>query len=706
MDAPDRSADRWIVFGWLLTVPLALIEWVLLALVLPKVVRSPDMSKISSVFLPSVRGFRPEPLEQARYVVGITVAFLVYAAGALIFRRWIRTHRSPDPQTGRRLGAAAIVIQLSLCVAAVYLWISNAREPLAYFPWVFLAGALVVTVASLGALYIWGRREPRTLSRWTGRLLPRLLVFGLLVVGLLPSLFTAGNLLHAHWSIIYHTSFTLEDFAAIVAGRTPLVDFSPQYQNLLPLLAILYFRLFGLSVTSFSLLMTLLSAAELTLAYAILRQVTRSEWGSTLLFVPFAAIGFYPVPEVTPPLERYYSFNVYMQHPLRTFGPWVVAFLCARYLAKPSRKKMMALFVVGAFAAVNNVDFGLPAFIASLAAVLATADIGLLPSLENVRPILLRAFAAAVVALSVFMALCLVRSGSLPNFTRWLDVQRTYVFYGFGMLPMPAMGIYWIVFGTFLAAIALALLSLARDESGGPEVRDRYGMLLFGGIFGFGASMYYVGRSHPWSLIVIFSFWGFSLALLSWEAFSAWRGQETLGRLWLSLVPAALLVAHVSICLLAIVEINQPFGQIERLFIRSPVFSDRLAELDGFVKRHAAAGERVVISFPYGHLVGVTAGVDNVFPFGFAGELLTFGQVDQLVEAIQRNQVTRIFGELRSEEVQRLAALGFRRTDGLPASSLPVVGAPFQLWEREPALALGEPPPALPAPMATGLKSL
>jgi hypothetical protein len=469
------------------------------------------------------------------------------------------------------------------------------------------------------------------------------------------------------------------------------------------LLALPYFRVFGVGITSFSLLMTLLSAAELRMALAILRQVTRSEWAATLLFIPFAAIGFYPVQEAAPPLERYYSFNVYMQHPLRTFGPWLVAFLCAGYLARPSTRRMVALFLVAALVTVNNVDFGFPAFVASLAAVLATADVGLLPSRKNALPIVFRALASALVALVGFAGICLLRSGSLPNFGRWLDVQTTYVVYGFGMLPMPDKGIYWIVFGTFLAAIAVALLGLARDESGDSLLRQRYGMLLFSGIFGFGASMYYVGRSHPWSLIVIFSFWGFSLSLLLWEAFSAWRERKTLRRFWISLVPTALLVSQVSICLLAIVEMNPPLGQVERLAIQSPTFSDRLAELDGFVERHTKSGERVVISFPFAHLVGITAGVDNVFPFGFAGELLTFGQIDQLVEAIEKNHVTQVFGELRSEEATRLQALGFRKTDGLPASSLPVVGAPFALWERAAPVALEMPRAAPSEPIAAAL---
>jgi hypothetical protein len=671
------------VLGWLLILPLALIEWVLLGVILPKIVRSPDLSQISRIFLPSVGGFRPEPLEQARYVFGITTAFLLYAAAALFFRSWTKTHPSPGSRMARWLGAGAVLVQLGLCAAAGVLWTLNAGEPLAYFSGTFLVGALVAAVAGLVAFVVLALREPKKeLSTFKGRVLPRLLAFGFLAVGLLPSVYTTANVLHAHWSIVYHTSFSLEDFAAVLAGRTPLVNYGAQYQSFLPFLAIPFFRLFGLSITSFSFLMTLLSVAELTLAFAILRQVTRSDWGAAILFIPIAAIGFHGVPEAPSPIERSYSFNMYCQHPLRTFGPWLVAFLCARYLAKPSKNSMAAVFLAGAFAAVNNVDFGLPAFLASLGALLATSDVGLLPSRKSVQAVLLGALASAALAVSAFVGICLVRSGSLPHFGRWLDVQRTYVVYGFFMLPMPAIGIYWIVFGTFLAAIAVALLGLAWDESGDSALRERYGMLLFSGIFGFGASMYYVGRSHPWSLIVIFSFWGFSLSLLLWEAFSALRKRSSVRRFWLSILPTALLIVQFSIFLSAVVHTQSPLGQFERLSIRSPTLPDRLAALAGFVKSHSTAGERVVISFPYGHMLGMNAGVDNVYPFGVGSELLTFAQLDQMMDAIQKSSVNKVFGQLRRETAARLAAAGFRRTDGLPSADMPVLGPSFELWER------------------------
>jgi hypothetical protein len=260
---------------------------------------------------------------------------------------------------------------------------------------------------------------------------------------------------------------------------------------------------------------------------------------------------------------------------------------------------------------------------------------------------------------------------------------------------MPDRDVYWIVFATFLAAIVVALFGLARDDSGDSLLRTRYGMLLYSGFFGFGASMYYVGRSHPYSLIVVLAFWGFSLSLLLWEAFTTWEGPATGKRFLISLIPAALLIAHVSICAGDIVHTLSPRGQFERLSIRNPIFADDLASLTGFVKQHSEPGERLVISYPYGHLIAIRAGVENVYPNGSGSELLTFGQVDEVMEAIKTDRVGRLFGQLQPEVQKRLTAEGFRKIDDITVSGIPLLGTPFERWERVPEAprALGLPRP-------------
>jgi hypothetical protein len=707
VDELDTSADRWISFAWLMTVPLLLVEWVLLFVILPKAIRAPDLSQLSGVFLPGVGG-NPEPLEQSRYVFGISAAFLLYAAAALVYRWWAKRHPPAGPRISLVLTLAIVAIQGLFCAVARYLWLLNSQDRLHYFTRGFLEGAAILAVLIL-LVFLFAAPKGLAESRGRlGRLVPRILALGFAAVGLLPAIHTSANIAHAHETLLYHTSFILEDFAAVLSGRTPLVDYAPQYQSFFPFLFTPFFRVIGLSFTSFSVTMALLSFAELALAYAILKQISRSDWAAMVLFIPFAAIGFHAIPESPAPDELVYSFNLNMGHPLRTFGPWLVAFLCARYLASPSARKMNGIFLVGAFCTVNNVDFSFPAFFASLVVMLATADVGLFPSLRKALRILLRAILATAGSVFVFSIICLARSGHLPDFRHWLDVQRNYVLYGLGMLPMPDRGVYWIVFATFLATLVVALFGLARDESPGPSLpRERHGMLLFSGIFGFGAAMYYVGRSHPYSLNLVLPFWGFSLSLLVWEAFTTWKPSPTRRRFWISVLPAMLLLGNLSICASEVVHTLSPIGQIERLagdgtpfnpaarFLSPlgpvaglspnvPIYADKMAAMADFVRQRSAPGERVVISYPYGHLIGIEAGVDNVYPFGVGSELVTYAQLDEVMKAVGMNRVNRVFGTIHPEVARRLAAQGFRRVDVLQVGGVHVFGAPFELWEQPP----------------------
>ena len=576
--------------------------------------------------------------------------------------------------------------------AASQLWRLNSQQPdrLRYFSGGHLMGAAIAGVFLLAAFLFLAPGTATATGKRT-RLLLRILALGFAAIGLLPAIFTTADIAHGNETLLFHTAFSLGDFAAVLTGRTPVVDYAPQYQNLLPFLFAPIFRVVGLSFTSFSVLMALLSFAELALVYFILKQLTRSDVAAAVLFIPIAAIGFHYLPDTPSPIERVYAFNIYCQHPLRTFGPWLVAFLCARHLAQPSARRMVAVFVVGAFAAINNVDFGLPALLTSLVVMLATANAGLLPSWRNAQTILLRASLAAAGALFIFCVICLVRSGHLPHLGRWLAVQKMFAIAGYGMKPMPDRDIYWVVFATFQAAVAVGLFGLARNQDAAPEPRERYGMLLFSGLFGFGASMYYVARSHPYSLIVVFSFWGFSLSLLLWEAFTSWPRPAKGARIWIALLPAALLVAHVSLCASDIIQTLSPIGQLERLAIQDPLFADDVAEMTGFVKQHTTAGERVLIYFPYGHMLAVNAGVENVSP-GPSNELLTYAQLDDIMNAVDTNQVNRFFGTLRPEAEARMTTDGFRKVDVLTVPTVPascqgkascgVFGAPFEYWER------------------------
>jgi hypothetical protein len=116
-----------------------------------------------------------------------------------------------------------------------------------------------------------------------------------------------------------------------------------------------------------------------------------------------------------------------------------------------------------------------------------------------------------------------------------------------------------------------------------------------------------------------------------------------------------------------------------------------------FVKQHSTVGERVLVYSPYGHMIAVDAGVEGVSPAP-SSEMLTFAQLDELMDAVDGNQVNRLFGKFRPEAEECMTAEGFQKVDVLKVTAVPascqgkgscgVFGTPFEYWERDPLWAL------------------
>src|SRR5207244_3265029 len=123
---------------------------------------------------------------------------------------------------------------------------------------------------------------------------------------LLPSIYISTNVGHASLVVYNHMAGSLEEFAAVVNGSTPYVDYFPHYQNILPVLVEPLFKAVHLGIGSFTGFMALLSLAQLCMALAVLLSVTRSRALALLLFVPYAAALAFPidVPEAIPMLQR------------------------------------------------------------------------------------------------------------------------------------------------------------------------------------------------------------------------------------------------------------------------------------------------------------------------------------------------------------------------------------------------------------------
>ena len=689
------------------------------------------------LFLPVyVSDCRPEPLEQLRYVLAIALVPLVLWAAAVYIRRvpCFRGRPAPhrasqgvpgresmmgsptsscfrgpashgatdEPAEGRESMAPAApgrsgpgrwpaTVQWILCAFVLSAVVDQEiLRPRVHRSLVLRrdggsAGALLAVAwrfapARWAAAFALVPDAPPTAARRAARLVwaaaPWLLATAACAAELAPNLLMKNRAIACHPAIAIHYPVFLEEFAAPAGGRTVLVNYFPQYQNLLGYALAPVFRVAGLNIFSFTAAMSLLSLALLLCFFAAFRLLTGGGWRALLLFLPLLWLSMTPIDcyRLGGFETRCNAFTYLAAAPLRYFGPAVTLAALAWYFARPSRLRMMAAFVTAGAAAVNNLDFGVPALGAALIAVLFGSEDGPLPRPRKALGVLAAWVAGTAVAAVVFAAGTYLRCGQLPDWGMATAYQRTFAVNGFAMRPMPPFGLHWAVYLTFMAVIAVGLF----DRTAPPA---RRGLSLYAGVFGAGAMMYYVGRSEPAVLILVFPAWGFAFLLLAWSCWSR-LAPRLRAEGWRALTPGAVLLA------LGYAAVAGRFGErpnpvepYQRL-TTSRWDADGLNMLLGnygallqCLRSHAAPGEKVVVIAPYGHLAAGEAGVVNVFPFSCPVSVLARSQLADVGRAVADPAVRQAFTDGAAPEIeQELARLGFRRTEA---------GNPFY-WARQP----------------------
>jgi hypothetical protein len=81
--------------------------------------------------------------------------------------------------------------------------------------------------------------------------------------------------------------------------------------------------------------------------------------------------------------------------------------------------------------------------------------------------------------------------------------------------------------------------------------------------------------------------------------------------------------------------------------------------LGSLVSGIALPGEKVMISWPAGHLVAVHAGAENVFPFAHLDSVILERQIDTLFERMRTERVTKYFGPAPPELLDRIRSEGY-----------------------------------------------
>jgi hypothetical protein len=311
--------------------------------------------------------------------------------------------------------------------------------------------------------------------------------------------------------------------------------------------------------------------------------------------------------------------------------------------------------------AINNPEFGLPAFGATLAACAWAARDRSWPALAR-----LGAGAAAGVAcgVAIVAALTLVVAGSLPAFEMLLTFPRIFGAEGFGLLGMPPLGLHLVIYMTFAAAIVVATVRAASDA----EDRMLTGALAWTGVFGLGVGAYFVGRSHPHVLIDLFSIWSLTLMLLTVVAVRAILRRPTRRP---SLAELLVLAGFgVAVCSLA--QTPPPWSQVERLRQPPPNGVLRATAFTAGVRQLAVGDAPVALLVLLGQRIAYDLGLVNVAPYVNIESMMTTQQWQETVDRLRRAGGTSIIVTRQAMFGDQVAWL--RRAGYAPSTEVPELG--------------------------------
>jgi hypothetical protein len=577
----------------------------------------------------------PEPTEHARFLLALLGPLLLVATIALGARRM--------PQTGvtRMLAWAA---QLALLLAALACLYGQRELHSAYSGWAergYFTGATLAVAALLAIAVVLfvrsgarleGLRRAVGETRWRRRS-ALVAAVALTLLWLLPAVNTEGSIGAANVALLVNIPFWLDESFGVLNGLAPLADFQPQYSHLWPYVGAAAMALFGASFTVFALTMVAASAAAMLSIYALLRRLVRSSLLALALFVPFLATSFFT--DLGPPQQRWGPVNSFSMFPMRYAGPYLLAWLTVRHLdgARPGGR--LALLLVAWLVAINNLEFGVPALAASLAAVVWT---GGRPSWRSAGRLAAELAAALAGAVVVVAALTLAVAGSLPDADvgRLLLFARLYGINGFANLPIsPLLGLHLVLYATFVGAIGAGTVR-ALERRDQPALT---GALVWSGVFGLGAGAYFAGRSHPSVLISLFSPWTLSLALL---AIVAVRG--LIARPSLLPTPAELAVLlGIGVATCSLAQVPLPWQEVERMERATATPAVRPLAQERFVARHTRPGERIAILGPLGHRIAYDVGVTDAMPYATLESMPTRELFVDMLDQLERERVRKAF---------------------------------------------------------------
>jgi len=617
--------------AWIAAIPCALLlagAMLVLAHPFGRIVFGPG----DEAFWPSVVR-RPEPAEHVRYLIALLAWPLL--AAAVLATAWRRIALPPVAIAVLVRGTQALLVAVAIACFVrqqTAVWPEQPQPDRIFTPPTLAVAALLTAGAALLLRGDASRRAYAWVARRRRGLGPVCVAVAALLsaVWLVTGINSDGTIGYALANHLI--AWDLDEGYAVLNGLTPLVDFHAQYGQVEPYLAAAVVALAGSSLGVLTVTMATLSGLAMLGIHAVFRRLVRAPLLALGLFVPFLATTFFVEIQPFPHrLGRLSPAGMISLWPLRYGGAYLLAWLTARHLDGAAPRRGWLLLSAAALVAVNNLEFGGAALIATLAALLAHDCSA--RDWERARRRLRELLVGGAGALALVLLLTLAHGRSLPRFGMLFEFPRLYVRGGWVLVPMVGLGVHLVVYATFVGAGVLAVVRAVRREE--PLLSA---MLAWSAAFGLLAGGYFVGRSDPLNLIAIFSAWAFAVVLLLIavvRSLAAASRRPSLAEL------AVLFGFGLMAC--SVVQVPAPWREARRLRETAAIPQYQSPALKRFVSEQTDPGSKVALLVPMGHRVAYELGRTNIAPYASVESMPTLQQVQTTVRVLRRERVTRVF---------------------------------------------------------------
>ena len=443
----------------------------------------------------------------------------------------------------------------------------------------------------------------------------------------------------------FHFPYTYEnkyDFNAVYYsvvqvynGLPMLVDNFTNTYGLYPHFVVPILKLFGLSVLSFSTLMAFLIAVCYVFVLLFLRKMVSNKLLILFGFTTILYNYYFYVHTIT-------NFDAsFSGLPIRSILPSGLIIFAIAYLKNRPKTLYYMSFFIFSFGILWNPEFGIVTYLSLIAfySYLELSSQQFKVSVKKIIYHILTGLGILAITLSLYSIIIKIFYGSFPALTYLLSTAKVFSIIGFNMLPMPTTFHPWMLFAiTFLIGLLNTIHHIITKN-----ISSRSAIIFLLTIIGIQTFSYYEGRSHNWTLIVVYQQAFLLLTIFADDLLKIIKKQK------IFIVPFALIAFILSFSLFQTIY---DYKKITELIYendnkaQNQDENNRIIENGNFIKNLTTEKEKILILTAnqyYGLYYGMTKTTAAVNP-GFM-ELFFKTDYERILSFLIKNKSTKIFFE-------------------------------------------------------------